>query len=458
MKFKNRTSEINFLKGLKKGIRVAVIGRRRIGKTTLVEHVFGKRCLTLFIPAEKTEQEMITDWAMEHTDIYLPKVRTFREFFEYLFSKEKRVIFLDEMQNMLKVNKSFIYDLQHLLDKHKKANVVVSGSYISMMKKLVENYKSPIYGRFDFIIKLKEFDFAAVLEICREFGYTTEDAINFYSVFGGIPKYYEILEKLNFPEFENVVKQLFFIYPRPLNEETRTMLKEEFGKEHKMFFSILSAIASGKCSMKEISDYAGVPQTNLTKYIKLLKDDFEIISREIPATEKKSKKGVYILKDAIFYFWFYFVWRNYCLLERNEDEMLAEKFMLEKEQYMGKRFELLCREALNTMNKKNMLPFCFEKTGCQWGKIPKTKETYEIDIVALNEKTKEILFAECKWKKNADSGIIYKKLNDKAKFVSWEKENRKEYYAIFSRSFSKRITAKNLLLFDIGDFEKIFKG
>lgn len=460
MEFKNREKELGFLNSIRRPVRLAVVGRRRIGKTTLVEHFFKDR-ITLFLSAEKTEREIIGGWVEEHKNrLYLPAVSTLNEFFEYLFEKEKeRVVFIDEMQNVLKVNRSFLFDLQRLLDKHKDVNIVVSGSYVSIMKKLIEDYKSPLYGRFDFTIKLREFDFHTVAGICRDFGYSVEDAIRFYSVFGGVPKYYEALERLGFPGFMKAVESLFVVYPRPLGEEVRTMLREEFGKEHKMFFSILSSISIGKNALKEISEYTNRKQSGLTKYLSLLKDDFEMITREIPVTEKKSKKGGYRITSNVFHFWLYFIWRNYSMLEENRDEALLKKVSNEIESYIGKRFEEIAKELLRTESGK--LPFIPERIGRQWGKIPQMpsgRNQYEIDIVGLNEQTREIFFCECKWEDLSikEANKIISELKEKAEAVQWNIERRHEYFGVVARKIKDKETLRKngVVALDLSDFFK----
>jgi len=60
MKFHDREREIRLLK---KGKRIAIIGRRRVGKTRLVEEALNP--ITLFIPAEKNEALVCKDWLEE---------------------------------------------------------------------------------------------------------------------------------------------------------------------------------------------------------------------------------------------------------------------------------------------------------------------------------------------------------------------------------------------------------
>ncbi len=70
------------------------------------------------------------------------------------------------------------------------------------------------------------------------------------------------------------------------------------------------------------------------------------------------------------------------------------------------------------------------------------------------------MFGECKWQENVNSGEVVKELAEKTKNVDWENEKRKESYAVFAKSFSKRIDefgGKKVYCFDLRDLEKVFK-
>ncbi|MBC2695463.1 MAG: DUF234 domain-containing protein [Desulfobacteraceae bacterium] len=68
--------------------------------------------------------------------------------------------------------------------------------------------------------------------------------------------------------------------------------------------------------------------------------------------------------------------------------------------YLGHVFENVCKQFLQDCNLRQALPFSFEKIGRRWGKInrrPRGENAYEIDLVALNDEMKHVLFVECKW-------------------------------------------------------------
>jgi len=80
-----------------------------------------------------------------------------------------------------------------------------------------------------------------------------------------------------------------------------------------------------------------------------------------------------------------------------------------------------------------------------------------MDLVALNDSTKEIIFVECKWKDKVNAEKIREDLKEKSKFVEWNNEKRKEFYCIIAKSFKKKTKIADVLLFDLRDMEKAFK-
>ena len=168
------------------------------------------------------------------------------------------------------------------------------------------------------------------------------------------------------------------------------------------------------------------------------------------------------MRDNFFRFWFRYIYPNYSEIEIGNTSRIMEKIDAELSTFIGQPFEDISQQFLIELNRSNKLPFVFGKIGRQWGKFKgeKGKNVYEIDIVALNENTKDILFCECKWKnKKTDVGVL-EDLQNKSRFVDWYNKERKEHFAVISRSgFTNeaQIFAKQngFLLFELDDFGKV---
>ena len=80
----------------------------------------------------------------------------------------------------------------------------------------------------------------------------------------------------------------------------------------------------------------------------------------------------------------------------------------------------------------------------------------EIDLVALNDETKDIMFIECKWKtlQKLEAEKIINDLKEKATHVNWNNENRKEHFAIIAKKIKNKEQLKQngILAYDLADF------
>jgi len=204
-------------------------------------------------------------------------------------------------------------------------------------------------------------------------------------------------------------------------------------------------------------------KNEVVKYLDLLRREVRLVRKMTPLTEdaKKSREGRYEIIDNFLSFWFYFIDRLKSYIEQERFVELENNFDANFNSFVGRKFEKFVLSLIK--DKVIFHDFAFSSVGKQWGKIPNTekdKNQYEIDIVALNEKTKEILFVECKWQEKVNAEKTAKELSEKAKYVNWNNESRKESYAIFAKSFSKKIKefeGKKVYCFDLKDISRLLK-
>ncbi|WP_129582721.1 ATP-binding protein, partial [Methanolobus psychrotolerans] len=242
----------------------------------------------------------------------------------------------------------------------------------------------------------------------------------------------------------SVFKKLF-VDTQILMEEAKNILVLEFGSEHKGYFSILEAIASGKAVPAHIADYTAMPQGTVAKYLNELVHKYEIVKKGEPVISGGSRNSRYFLQDNFFNFWFKFIYKYYGTFEIDPD--LAESIVKKDlNTYFGYAFEDVAKEILITLNKQQKLPFRFTGIGKWW-----KKET-EIDLIAFDKMSRNALFCEVKWKHLSEreaSGII-EDLKEKAKKVdgAWKQD-----YCLIA----KKIDGKeklDFLAFDLADIRK----
>ena len=462
MKFYDREDEIKKLRtltSLDKSIMIVIYGRRRVGKTRLVQHVFGKDSFYFFV-AEKEEQLILDDFRtilMERCD-YVPNFTDFDDFFGFLFTlSDKEIFIFDEFQNFKKINTSVFSIIQKYWDKYKderKYSFLFLGSYIGLMKHLFKDYKTPLFGRSDALFNLKPLQYGVCNDILVDLKIST--FVEIYSIFGGVPKYYELLENVTDRTLLNIISEQFLDIGAPLLDEGTNILISEFGAQYRIYFSIIEVIASGASTLNDIANRTGIKNTSLGPYMSDLINEYEILVRKVPVNEKasKSKKGRYFIKDNFFKFWFRFIHKNRGFIESGRPEYVLSKIESELDQYIGPVFENICVEFLHRLNDEKELPFVFQNIGSWWN-----RKGDEIDIVALNDDTKDILIGECKWNNRKMDVDILTKLKSKKSLIKWNFNARTEYYCLFSKSgFSKRLRDaaedEDILLFTLDDLSK----
>ncbi len=473
MKFINRFEELKDLEeyyelSKRRLFSVAIYGQRRIGKTELIKKFYSnKKHIYFFVYEGKTRKNTLNDFTEElkrkgviEKEVYF---KGFDEFIDLLFSKcEQHIVIFDEVQYMKKIYPAFFSKMQRNFDenKDKKILFVFLGSIVGLMKKVFEDKKAPLYGRIKAKINLRQLTYADVRKMLAQFDYTEEKQfVEFFALFGGVPKYYTAIEdfELKGKNPHTVIERFLLRENAPLGGEVLSVLRQEFGSAKGYYYSILEAIATGHTKLSEISSYVGIDQTSLTSFLRDLNEDYGLISRKTPITKKKSKKGVYVLNNNFFKFWFRYIHRNMGEYEIGNYGMISKKIESEFNSFVGEAFEEVCKQLLQKLDKESRLPFLLERMGRWWGAYRDEhgeRKTAEIDIIALNEKEKKILFGECKWSEQVNASEVLKELRKKTELVEWNKEKRKEYYVVFAKSFKKKFKENDVLLFDLGDLKK----
>src|SRR3989344_5795381 len=261
IKFIGREKEIKQIKELSKGNFFLIVkGRRRIGKTLLLRKTL-EDSIYLFIWPDKTSDWIVEQIANEYS---FPLFKNFGSLLEYLFEQGKTVI-IDEFQNFLNIDKSIFGEIQKIIDERKNNNkkfrLAVAGSSYSMMNKVFYESASPLYGRKTHEIHLENLDISPLL---KELKIPLEGFFELWSVFEGVPYYYEILN-LNKNPKENIIK-LILSKDCQLKEEGKAILSIEFGKDSRTYNTVLTAISEGKTKLNEIASLFNNKKNESIKY------------------------------------------------------------------------------------------------------------------------------------------------------------------------------------------------
>ncbi len=436
---------------------VVIYGRRRVGKTALINQFVNDKKSIYFMGVESNEKQNLENLSKSIVEFSSgiqaeTSFASFQSALEYVFKlaeKERIVLSIDEYPYVARSSKSLASTLQLLIDKYKdssKLMLILCGSSMSYMEDHVLAYKAPLYGRRTAQMKILPFDFE---ESCRYLiNLPDEDKAIIYGVVGGTPQY--LLQMSDKISVEENIKNTYLNPMSFLYEEPTNLLKQEV-REPAIYNAIITAIATGYSRMSEISSKVSEDTNVCSNYIKNL-INLGIVRKEIPYGEKASKKSIYSIEDNMFYFWYRFVLDNTSIIARGATDIVYKRIDAELSNYMGKVFEEICKQYLWKQLILGNAPIEFNSLGRWWGTNPIKRCQEEIDIMGEQD-SKSALFAECKWRNEKVDMDVLETLVERSKLFRYEKV----YYYLFSKSgYTKSCMEKaeqmgNVTLVSYGD-------
>lgn len=399
MKFYNREKELVQLEKIEKRSQKSaqmtfMVGRRRIGKTSLLmKATANETCVYMFI-SKKNEALLVSELLVEvqlklNVELF-GTFKTFKDLFGYLMELSKTrhfTLIIDEFQEFISTNPSIYSDMQNSWDSKKgesKINLILCGSIYSLMKKIFENSKEPLFGRATQRIHLKAFNIPTIKAILSENypAYTSEDLLAFYMITGGVAKYVELLIEAEAFTMEAILDEIFSDNSIFL-DEGKNVLIDEFGKEYGNYFSILSLIASSKTSRVEMES---ILEMQIGGFLERLENDFGIISKVRPLFTKPNSRSVkYKINDNFLSFWFRFIYKYRGAIETGNLGYVKDIVLRDYTMYSGTILEKYFIEKM--IAEEN-----FSAIGTYWEK----SNLHEIDIVAVNDYEKRLILVEVK--------------------------------------------------------------
>ncbi len=417
---------------------IVIYGRRRVGKTALINQFIKDRNAIYFMGVESNAKQNLENFSRSILE-YRTGVETESSFFsfqaalEYVFrlsEKERLILAIDEYPYVARSSKSLASTLQLLIDKYKdnsKLMLILCGSSMSYMEDHVLAYKAPLYGRRTAQMKIVPFDFE---ETCRYFrNFSDEDKALLYGIVGGTPQYLlQINDRLS---VEDNIKNTFLNPASALFEEPENLLKQEV-REPALYNAVITAIATGSTRMSEISGKVGEDTNVCTAYVKNL-IALGIIRKETPYGEQASRKAIYSIEDNLFRFWYRFVPENTSIIARGAADLAYRRIEPFLPDYMGRVFEEICRQYLWKLLLAGKCPVEFSSLGRWWGNDPAERSQAEIDILAEQDKT-TALFGECKWTNEKIGLSVLETLVKRSGLFPYQK---KHFYLFAKSGFTK---------------------
>lgn len=449
----DRKRELKELNGLLNGRSsrlVAMSGRRRLGKTTLLVHwarTSGHPYL-YWVGSHFPSQVLLMQFSKKVWQHGNPDKRTPRQFsyeswseaFEALAEAcqgdKRHIIIMDEFPYAVQSEQGLPSALQNAWDHHLKfSNVcmVLCGSHVGMMERLL-NADAPLYGRLAGPLRVRPLPFSATKLFFPK--YSVEQRIAVYAILGGVPAYLEQFDDA-LTVLENLRENLF--QDVGLFRNDPDFLIGEQVRDLKNYQAVISAIADGARKPADIGLQAKLPhRSGADPYLSQLVE-MDYVRRELPMTVPPRKRTTsrasrYILADNYLRFYFRFVRANLDLIAQELYDELEERIAEQLRSFVGMTtFEELCREWVLIQARKKRLPFSVEQVGSHWD------SKVQVDVVAISWRSKALLLGEAKWQETAVSRrivqeLIVKKTPKVLHALPDNGEGWRVYYAFFSRS------------------------
>ncbi len=399
MRFYDREREIAELRRIdglaERNAQLTVLmGRRRTGKTTLMMHALEGQPYLYFFVGKKSEQLQCIDFQRQiesvlglHIHGQANSVATLIEELMIYSRNTKVTLIIDEFQRLADIDDGIISGIQNVWDKYhheSHMHLIACGSIYSMMHRIFEDRREPLFGRKTARIDLKPFTTDVIKQILHDHNpaYTPEDLLMLYAITGGVAKYVAQLMDEGCKTWEDMLHAVC----RPASiflEEGTELLVGEFGRKYQIYYSILQLIAKGMTSQSEIDSVIG---KNTGRYLDTLESEYSLINKRRPMWAKPNSQGVkYYIDDCFLMFWFRFIEANRSVVELGKLDLLAEIIRQDYPQFSGFVLEKYFRQQYGEHERVTEVSHWWDN-----------KSENEIDLIAIERMEHRATVAEVK--------------------------------------------------------------
>ena len=408
MNFLGRVQEKNVMHQMLGCIGVQVLliyGRRRVGKSELIKQVLRESKVKgiYYESKQTTEMNNVASLSSLISEFYnYPKLSfdNFEAVLDFLFQKavnDPFIFVLDEYPYLRAAIPGLDSILQTLIDKYRdnsSLKLILCGSFIDVMKSLLLS-ENPLYGRVDRTIDLKPMDYYESSLFYP--GYSNEDKIRLYSVFGGIP-YYNKLIDTSLSVRDNIITLIASSDAR-LENEVSMYLRSEISKISNAN-EVFEALSRGYSRYSDILSQSHV--TSAPAMVDILEKLMRmgLVRKESPINDENNKKKTgYYISDNLSLFYYRYCFRYASQLSIMDSDVFYNKYIRDdfENWYVPHCFKAICKQYLIRQNKRGLLPEVFEKIGKYYYNDPKTKTNGEFDVVTFDPKG--YTFYEVKFRK-----------------------------------------------------------
>ena len=395
MKLIARKKEVEDLERLFRSKRsefVIVYGRRRIGKTFLVNQMFSGRFTFTYMGARKQPQHVqLQRFARQLQDFsgspFAPSISSWEEAFEELKSlinmkpaSERKVIFFDEMPWIDTPRSSFVEALEYFWNawaaQRDDILFIACGSATSwMVNKLVRN-RGGLHNRITAQVYLRPFNLGECEEFLHEHGchWDRYTILQCYMTFGGVPFYLSLLNPKE--SLAQNIDRLFFQKNAAMKEEFDELYNALFINADK-YIDVVKTLAGKREGMLRAEIIKSTNQSGggLSKVLENLErcDFIETFSRY----KSSIRNTIYRLSDPYTLFYFKFIHNNN---SKDEHYWLSNMNSPSVKAWQGFSFEAVCLSHLSQL-KKSLGLTVIATNSCTWRKQGGQDDGAQIDLL-----------------------------------------------------------------------------
>lgn len=474
---KEQLADLERMLGRKRWFFAKVTGRRRIGKTTLIQQAMrdlGNKQPVFYVQIPDSEPAGVLSAVNDALETFQvpadrhPRPTDLLQLAKMLeaMAEASYILILDEFQYFnRKGYEEFCSYLQAGVDRlaakadQVRGGLIVLGSIHTEMAALLEDRSAPLYNRVTDTILLTHLDIGSILSILRDHADPSPERLLFlWNLFEGVPKFYRDCyeQAVLGAERKALLRRIFFESSSPLRSEAENWFLRELRGRYDV---VLKFVARNPGRMhnelvQAIREASGSPDTQIGGYLKVLIERFGLIERKLPVFAKPSaKRSRYYVTDNFLRSWLAalanpvsaIAFRPLDELIDEADQRLADAEGGALEKLAGQLYEERSRRGLGDF------PITHRVQGF-WDKADT-----EIDLVAVNDTTESIRFGSCKRSpKKLLSGVnnlkrhVERFLQMMPKYQGWTKQ----YVGISSVLDAAQraiLTSHDLIPQDLGD-------
>ena len=381
---------------------IPVTGRRRVGKTFLLEQFANAKRTVYYRCQLRSSDEQLPQLGAQLAELSADPVlqaqppTTWPALFATLArlaGTERLLLVLDELPYWVARDESLPSVLQNWWDERgRMLNLMLAlcGSAVQMMERLLTG-PAPLAGCTTGRIAVRPLDFRAAAKLVGSAD--PSDALTTYGILGGIPLYLTFFRPER-PIRQNVLEAIANPSARLYVEPQAIFAAHHESYDTALAMRLLRAIARGNHRWSDIAQAAGLTTAGLTRPMERLIGDLGLVERVLPVTETRESRTYftqYRLSDHFFRFWFRFIEPNQGHIEFGDAERVVDAIMAALPEHLGPSFEGICRDWVRLASAAGVLPAPVGRVGSWWN------PSHELDVVGLDADGRAAICGECKW-------------------------------------------------------------